>query len=446
MKRIIASAGLAALGAASMQAATPYSALTYPGLTPAEQTKPWSVGLAVRGFYDDNYTTSPNNGVDPNGNPVSKKSSWGVDVSPSAAVNLNLDQTQIGLSYIYDMRWYADRQSNEADHIQVANLSISHAFSERYKLDVSDKFVYAQEGNVAFDGSGPITTPTVLETDADYLRNVPRVAFSAGLTEKIALNVAYKNEYWDYKQQGPNSRSALLDRSENLFTLEGAYFLQPATSALIGYQYGTVNHLRRAPDLIFTGYYSAFGVPIYGDPNIRDAKSHYIYGGVDHNFNPQLNGAVRLGAQITHYPYLNDLAQYGPVNADDNSVIPYADAHLTWTYNPGSSLTLGVINTLNQTDVAALAQESVAVYGSLTHRITPKVTGSVVGTFQDSKYKEGIYNGEVDLLYLAGVNLTYAFNPNLAAEAGYNFDRLDSDLPSRSYSRNRVYFGLRATY
>jgi predicted porin len=167
---------------------------------------------------------------------------------------------------------------------------------------------------------------------------------------------------------------------------------------------------------------------------------------VDHTFNPQLNGAVRLGAQITDYPNLQDLAQSGAVNVDDNSVIPYVDARLTWTYNPGSYMTLGVINTLNQTDVAALAQESVAVYGTLNHRITPKVTGSVVGTFQDSKYKQGIYNGEVDLLYLAGVNLNYAFNPNLSAEAGYNFDRLDSDLPSRSYSRNRVYIGLRATY
>jgi hypothetical protein len=29
---------------------------------------------------------------------------------------------------------------------------------------------------------------------------------------------------------------------------------------------------------------------------------------------------------------------------------------------------------------------------------------------------------------------------------GYNYDRLDSDLAFRSFTRNRVYFGVRATY
>jgi len=49
------------------------------------------------------------------------------------------------------------------------------------------------------------------------------------------------------------------------------------------------------------------------------------------------------------------------------------------------------------------------------------------------------------------LNLSYAFNPNLSAEVGYMFDRLDSDVmysltTDRSYSRNRVYIGLRAAY
>jgi hypothetical protein len=37
-------------------------------------------------------------------------------------------------------------------------------------------------------------------------------------------------------------------------------------------------------------------------------------------------------------------------------------------------------------------------------------------------------------------------NPNLALEAGYNWDKLDSDLSGRSYTRNRVYAGIRASY
>ena len=58
MKRTIATAGLAALGAFTVQAGSSAGASAYaPGLEPVEKTKPWSIGLAVRGFYDDNYTT-----------------------------------------------------------------------------------------------------------------------------------------------------------------------------------------------------------------------------------------------------------------------------------------------------------------------------------------------------------------------------------------------------
>ena len=47
---------------------------------------------------------------------------------------------------------------------------------------------------------------------------------------------------------------------------------------------------------------------------------------------------------------------------------------------------------------------------------------------------------------LAGLNLSYEINKFLSADAGYNIDRLDSDLDGRSFTRNRVYMGIRATY
>ena len=52
MKKIIASASLAALSAASLQAA--YA----PGLSPQEKSKAWAISGTLRGFYDDNPTAS----------------------------------------------------------------------------------------------------------------------------------------------------------------------------------------------------------------------------------------------------------------------------------------------------------------------------------------------------------------------------------------------------
>ena len=49
-------------------------------------------------------------------------------------------------------------------------------------------------------------------------------------------------------------------------------------------------------------------------------------------------------------------------------------------------------------------------------------------------------------MLLVGVNLSYEINKFLSAEAGYNFDRLDSDLDQRSFTRNRVYVGIRGSY
>jgi hypothetical protein len=412
---------MVALGAASVQAASAYG-LYAPDLNPMEQTKPWTVGLSVRGFYDDNYTTAPSD---------LKRESWGVAVSPNVAVNFLLDNTYIGLSYVFDMRWYADRENNEADYSHLANLRINHMFNERFELDVTDRFLVAQEGMLEFDA---ITTP--LRTEGDVVRNVARVQFDAGITEVASARIAYQNLWVDFEQDGNGSRSALLDRMEHLIPVEGLWNFREDTAALIGYQFLSVDH--NSSDSIF--------VPGVGlqPAEIRDAQNHRVYLGVEHDVSNQVEAAVRVGAQFVNYNNLPDGS-----DLDESKTIPYADARGTWTYNPGSYVQLGVVHTLNQTDVVALDQQSTSVWLLLNHKITPKLTGGLLGRFQYSTFNEGVYDGDNDLIYIVGVNLEYEFIPNLFGDIGYNYDRLDSDIDvpyDRSYDRNRVWFGLRAQY
>ena len=263
MRKIIASASLAALSAASVH--TAYAQ----GLSTMEQSKPWSVGLAVRGFYDDNYTTSPSD--------VSRDS-WGISVSPSASLNKVWDQTSLGLSYVYEMRWYEDRESNEADHIQTAKLRLEHRFNESMDIKVHDTFFYGQEGTVEL---GPVTTPTVLQTDSDYFRNRALVEFNADFSETIGMRVAYQNDFYDYDQSGVGSRSALLDRMEHLATVEGLWHFRPDTSGLLGYQYRAVDY--RSSDSI---------TPVATiDPENRNSTGHRFYVGAEH----QASESVELG-------------------------------------------------------------------------------------------------------------------------------------------------------
>jgi hypothetical protein len=421
MKKIIASAGLAALGAASLQAE--YA----PGLSPQERSKPWTLTGTLRGFYDDNPTASIK---------ADKQASWGIQLTPSLGVNLALDQTLIGFNYTYDMRWYEARPTHEADHSHYVSLKINHAITERYKVDVSDIFNYGQEAEL----QGIVSNPTgTLRTQQNYIHNYGHIGFTAELTPVLSLVGEYQNDFWDYDQSGNGSLSATLDRVEHLPGITARWQTAPNTIGLLSYQYGVVSHT--SDDLLSV-------LPGAPPADTRDANSHFVSVGAEQVFSSQFSGKARVGAQFTDYP--NALP-----TQDDGATSPYADASASWTYNPGSYLQLGVRHQRNQTDVAFVPgtggapvqdQESTGVYGVVNHRIAPNITGSLLGQYQYSSFRGGGLDGKVDMLGAVGVNFAYQFNAFVTAEAGYNFDRLDSDLVGRSFSRNRFYFGLRATY
>ena len=111
----------------------------------------------------------------------------------------------------------------------------------------------------------------------------------------------------------------------------------------------------------------------------------------------------------------------------EDTISPYADASLTYTYAEGSFAQLGVRHARNQTDLAfvpgsfskaILDQESTTIYGMLTHRITPKVTANLIGQVQISDLGAAHDTGQTDMLYLIGLNFAYQFNQFLSAELG----------------------------
>ncbi len=67
-----------------------------------QAAKFWTVSSTLRGFYDDNYTTSPNAG----GGGVQKQGSAGFEVNPEIKMDVPLQQTEIGLRYTYGLYYY----------------------------------------------------------------------------------------------------------------------------------------------------------------------------------------------------------------------------------------------------------------------------------------------------------------------------------------------------
>jgi hypothetical protein len=430
MKRLITTAGLAALGAASVAPTCAQDAMI--------NQKPWSIGASLRGFYDDNYLTYPKVLRD---RPGFDDNTFGFEVAPSASVNLKNEQTTFGLSYLYTFRYYIDREDNEYDQAHQVNLKLSHVFNERFSVDLKDSFVMAQEPSVI----DPVFITYPARAEGDNIRNTAGIQLNAAIVENFSADLGYNNSYYNYEQDGSDlffgSRSATLDRLEHDVYAHGNYQVLPKTTLSLGYRYDMIDYT--SDDFILPA--------LNGNPamrgNDRDNTSHIGTLGVKQHVNPQLDVSAEAGVQYT---------QYDNQTFFEDDVSPYGAASVRWAYMQGSSLNAGVKHMKVPTDVrittdghAVADQQATLFWLSLNHAITSKITAIVMGQYQHSTFGESTVGGtgdDTDNLFFAGATLAYQFNPHIAAEAGYTFDRLDSDLPLRGYTRNRVYIGTRLSY
>ncbi|MEI2685806.1 MAG: outer membrane beta-barrel protein [Cypionkella sp.] len=86
-------------------------------------------------------------------------------------------------------------------------------------------------------------------------------------------------------------------------------------------------------------------------------------------------------------------------------------------------------------------------YGMISHKLTEQLTARGSGPapvrhVQRWRLRRPERRGCTSL----ALSLTYDLNQYLALETGYNYDRLDSDDADRSYSRNRVFLGVRGQF
>ena len=420
----------------------------------ATPNKPWNISASLRGFYDDNINTLPS------GNP-NKVGSTGFSVSPGAGLNWSDDQTVISGSYLYTFLYYDKKpfgNSTHYDQDHLLNLALSHAFSERYQAAVKDSFVIGQEPDQIRAAYGGGALATFQRVPGDNIRNSAMVNLDAQLTPLFGLAVGYGNDFTHYQDHGASnipgfgvgrivngafvpgaSESALLDRDENRINLDGRWQLQPQTVGVLGYMYGQVNYLSDEPIGNPGGIPSALTIPA----DSRNQRSHYFYAGADHNFLPDLSGSIRMGARYTDY-----------FNDNHTDLNPYVHGNLQYNYAPESSVQLGINYDNTATDAVDAAAngftrsiDALVLNGSINHRIVPNLFGSLVAQFQNSTFNGGGLDGKSEQYYLIGLDLQYRFNPYLAANIGYNYDKVESsDAVSRSFDRNRVYLGVTGSY
>jgi hypothetical protein len=420
MKRIATTAGLLAMGAASMHA------IYAPELTRLETGKPWTVAASLRGFYDSNWALQPSSFP-------GSKSSWGFEARPYIAVNLPMEQSYLGISYLNSSRWYEARSNDQWDFSNQVDAKFDHQFSPRYRLKVNDSFLYAMDPDVTADGI--VTLP--MRSDQSYLRNLANVNFTGELTRELGFSITYNNTFYDYLDSGPNSYAASLNRVVQQIPIDLRWQAQPDLVALIGYAYGVYDYTG--------GSTIDQGLP----SDSRDAQNHTIYVGGDYDITAQWRASLRVGAQYNMYDNFDS----------QNEWTPYLDLYLSYFYTVGSHVDLGIKHTMAATDITGanvdgvptLSQEATAIYLMVSHQFTPKVTANVLVQYQYSTFTGGLYDDNTQNLVFMNLYGSYRLNQFLSLEAGYNYSWLDSPVNTegvalQSYDRSLVYLGVRAQY
>src|SRR5678815_528382 len=141
MNKIVACVGTAALSASMLQSVSAQEIIRSPA------QRPWSIAASLRGFYDDNVNTSPVESA--------KVDSFGIEISPAAGFAWTDEMTTVNVGYRYSLKYYAeeipgtfDPNTGDGDHIdQTHNFlaAISHSFSDRYRISLTESFVIGQE-------------------------------------------------------------------------------------------------------------------------------------------------------------------------------------------------------------------------------------------------------------------------------------------------------------
>ena len=407
MNRKIVTLGVAAFGVVGLQA--------------ADAGKVWEVTASLRGFYDDNYTTSPE---------ALAEESWGIEVSPG--FNLTIGEgtdLEFSAGYAFGMRYYEDRESDNEDYGHELGISLNKAFSNTSLLQLSDSFVIAQEPEILNGG-------TPLRIEGDNLRNTLSASYRQVLAGNILGELGYGNSIFDYEEA---YHSALLDRSHNQVNLDVIYDMEQ-TEYFVGYKFASTD--------FDGGELKVPGLDFKSDA--RDNDSHYGYVGVRHQLNKEFVASAQVGAQYVDYYNFNLKPR---LNIPEDETSPYVNASMEWGYAEGSQLVAGLSLARGATDLQAADQEISAVYAQFLHKVTAKVHGTLTARYQDSEISGGTerVDGKTESLMLLGASLTYAIADNIWTELAYNYDELDSDVRSagmdkRSFKRNYVSIGIGTSY
>lgn len=366
-----------------------------------QQKKPYSVSLGLRQGYDDNIYTSN----------TDTKSSWTTGIQPSFLINYPIDQTLLSARYTFDSLYYWDRPGNQWDLSHEFVGRINHAVSERFNLDLRERFRYSQDPEI-------LDSASTLQRDGNYINNTASLQGSFQWTPKFGTVTTYTNDLYDYEDP---IEKQINNNMSNTVAHDFRFLVDPTVTAVFGGSFQDVSYEYAQRNYnIYTGYV-----------------------GADWTLSPQVTLTGRVGGQY-----------FDPGDGGSGSVSPYGSMGFNWVLGARSTLDVSYTHSISQTDIGtSYAQETDTITGTFKYQWTPRFATTLQGLYTFGSYSSdlavttgGLQNYEENVATLQ-LGATYKVNEWLDLDANYTFTNVsNSDITGREYTRNQISLGIRGTY
>jgi predicted porin len=368
----------------------------YAPIPEQEQGKAWSASLRGGVSYDSNIFGAPNNEIH----------SWVYSVAPRLKYNQSVtNQLFVSAGYELDMDYFDNRPGSKTLFSHLLDGRAAYAFSPVTTLDLSDTYDISKNPAALLAGV-PVNTDQSFKSNQFDAHLATSPLPKAGVVFKFrTINYRYDDSFL----------AGELDRTENLFGLEGNYAVLPELKAATEYRYQEIN------------YDTAGGT--------KDKTSNFFLVGGDYALGRQYTAGVRVGVEDRDR------------ESQRSTTAPYVELSAKYDYASRSFISAGYTYSLEEvSDVVTYTDEKVnQFFVNMQHALSALIVASGSFDFEPSvlQGRRGFNNANETTTRL-GFALTYLPSKNWALTASYDYDRVSSDVKSREFTRNRT--GVSATY
>lgn len=372
----------------------------------AKENSPWSFQNWLRVGYDDNVYQSANE----------TDTMFITDVMTMKGKFHFSDRSDLMVYWQPEFRYRPDADPEMISY-QDLYAQFNHAVSQRMFLTLSDRFRYQDKEAQSDLAAAP---------DQNYIENnlMGAMDFTFDEVSHAKVGGGYEMRRWDEEAYGKWNGGLGGGADYDQYRVNGSYIRQlreNVTQGVVGVNY---------TDHEYEGDRGGYA-------------STTVYGGVDHNFAPNVVGTARLGYSFTSVENAS--------GDDDSSSTPYAQATLAYSLSDRTRLNGSVDYSVYRADNRMYnAQDRLKLLGSVSHDFTAKFSVSSSISLTHSVYESdyaamGVVSDADDNYMTFNVRGSFEINPKNFVDAGYTYSERWADGALSEFSRNVVDIGWRLT-